>query len=179
MSTKRQRGFTLIELLVGTAVMGLLMPAVGASIFQMVRGADRINDENVALADIDNAANLLVRDLTLAQDVLDPGTLLPLVDCGTGTAPDIRVQWSDLSGWAPPGDENHYVVYRIRSGTTILEREYDGTIFAAGRNISSVAFCEEAAGLIRLNITSASDGPDPRTKTLVFYVNQRAEDFTQ
>ena len=179
MSRKRQRGFTLIELLVGTAVMGLLMPAVGASIFQMVRGADRINDENVALADVDNAANFLVRDLTLAIDVLDPSTLLPLVNCSTGTEPDIRVQWVDQSGWAEPGNESHYVVYRIRSGTTILERDYDGTIFVAGRSISAVAFCQEADGLIRLDITSASDGPDPSAKTLIFYINQRAEDFTQ
>ncbi len=179
MSTKRQRGFTLIELLVGTAVMGLLMPAVGASIFQMVRGADRINDENVALADIDNAANLLTRDLTLAQDVLDPSTLLPLVVCGTGTQPDIRVQWEDLSGWAEEGQEAHYVEYRVRSGTTILEREYDGTILVAGRSITAVSFCEKADGLIQLDITSASEGPDPSTKTLFFYISQRAEVFTQ
>ena len=177
MSTKRQRGFTLIELLVGTAVMGMLMPVVGASIFQMVRGTDRINDENVALADVDNAANWLSRDLTLAQDVLDPGTLNPLVDCGSGTQPDIRLEWLDQSGWATEGEEEHYAEYRVRSGTTILEREYDGAIFVAGRSITAVSFCQEAVGLIQLGITSASAGPDPSTKTLFFYINQRSADL--
>ena len=170
-----QRGFTMIELLVAMVVAGLVMPVVVTSIFQIVRGTDRVNSDNVALADIDNASTWINRDLSLAQQVLDPATLNPLVDCATGTQPDIRAQWVDETGWAVEGQEGHYAEYAIDPGTTILKRNYDGTDWIVGRHVTSIAFCRELSGLIHMDIASTSSGSTPTTKSLFFYLSLRPE----
>ena len=170
-----QRGFTMLELLVAMVIAGLVLPVVVTSIFQIVRGTDRVNSENVALADIDNASTWINRDLSLAKQVLNPDDLTPLVDCLSGTQPKIRAQWVDETGWAVEGAEAHFAEYAVDPGTTILKRNYDGTDWIVGRNVTSIAFCRDAGGLIHMDISSSSSEGTPITKSLFFYISLRPE----
>ena len=169
-----QRGFTLIELVVGLAVAGLVMPLISSSIFQISRGTEQIMARTVATADVANLAPWLHRDLAVAQTIVDPVTQAPLIDCASGTQPSILASWTDQTGWAT-ADPQHYAKYSIEPGTTVLMREYDGAEGVVARHITGLAFCEDADGLVHLDVTSTIQGATVYTRSLFFYVAPRAE----
>ncbi len=174
MSMRGQRGFTLLELTVGLAVAGLVMPLIASSIFQLTKGTEQISARTVSTADVANLAPWLHRDLAVARTIVDPATLAPLVDCSSGTQPSIRVRWTDQTGWGA-ADPEHYAEYAIQPGTTVLTREYDGVVGVVARHVTGLAFCEDAVGLVRLDVTSTIQGATAYTKSLSFYVAPRAE----
>ena len=169
-----QRGFTLLELVVGLAVAGLVTPLISSSIFQLTRGTEQISARTVATADVANLAPWLHRDLAVAQTIVDPATLAPLIDCTSGAQPSIRVLWTDQTGWGV-ADAEHYAEYAIVPGTTVLTRDYDGSVGVVARHVTSLAFCEDTVGLVRLNVTSTLQGATSYTKSLSFFVVPRAE----
>ncbi len=169
-----QRGFTLIELVVGLAVAGMVMPLVASSIFQVTQGTEQIMARTVATADVANLAPWLHRDLAVAQTIVDPATQAPLIDCPSGTQPSILASWTDQTGWGA-ADPEHYAKYSIELGTTVLMREYDGAEAVVARHITAIGFCEDAGGLVQLDVTSTIQGATAYTKSLSFYVAPRAE----
>ncbi len=166
MSTGRRRGFTLIELLLAMVVAGVVMPVVVSSIFQVVRGTGRISSETVALADIDNVSTWISRDLSLAQQT-------DLLTCPT-TQATVRADWVDETDWGS-GSPDHFVQYYIESGTTLLKRNYDNTVSTVGRYVTSISFCQDAGGLIQMDITVSGEGAEPTTKELFYYISLRPE----
>ena len=169
-----KRGFTLLELVVGLAVAGLVMPLIASSIFQLTKGTEQITARTVSTADVASLAPWLHRDLAVARTIVDPATQAPLIDCASGTQPSIRVSWTDQTGWGQ-ADPEHYAEYSIEPGTTVLRREYDGAVGVVARHVTDLAFCEDAAGLVQLDVTSAIQGTTTYTKTLSFYVVPRSE----
>ncbi|MCH7656249.1 MAG: type II secretion system protein [Chloroflexi bacterium] len=169
-----QRGFTLLELVVGLAVAGMVMPLIASSIFQITRGTEQISGRVVSAADVASLAPWLHRDLAVGQTIVDPATDAPLIDCASGTQASILVRWTDQTGWGA-ADPQHYAKYSIEPGTTVLEREYDGVVGVVARHITELAFCEDADGLVRLDVTSEIQGTTTYTKSLSFYVAPRAE----
>ena len=174
MNLRAQRGFTLLELTVGLAVAGLVMPLIASTVFQLTKGTEQISARTVATADVANLAPRLHRDLAVAQTIVDPATLTPLIDCTSGTQPSIRVLWTDQTGWGT-ADPEHYAEYAIVPGTTVLTRDYDGSVGVVARHIASLGFCQDTTGLVRLNVTSTLQGTTSYTKSLSFYVVPRAE----
>lgn len=168
------RGFTLLELVIGMAVAGLVMPLIASSVFQLTKGTEQISARTVATADVANLAPWLHRDLAVAQTIVDPATLAPLIDCTSGTQPSIRVLWTDQTGWGA-ADPDHYAEYAIVPGTTVLTREYDGAVGVVARHVTGLAFCEDAAGLVRLDVNSTVQGTTAYTRSLSFYVAPRGE----
>ena len=127
----KQKGYTLIELLVVLAIEGMILAALVSGIFQIVRGRVDIAQKSVAMADIDNAAHWLVRDLVMAQTT-------SLIEEAPPVS-DITMEWSDLTAWA--GDEGsveHSASYTL-SETTLL-RDYDGEETIIGRYLTNVGF---------------------------------------
>ncbi len=171
---RNQQGFTLLELVVGLAVAGLVMPLIVSSIFQLTRGTEQISARTVATADVANLAPWLHRDLAVAQEIVDPATLAPLVDCTSGTQSSIRVLWTDQTGWGT-ADPEHYAEYAMVPGTTVLTRDYDGSVGVVARHIASLAFCEDANGPVHLSVTSTLQGATSYMRSLSFYVAPRAE----
>ena len=171
---RSQGGFTLVELVVGLAIAGLMMPLIGSSIFQLTRGTEQISAMTIATADVASLAPWLHRDLAMAQTIVDPATQAPLVDCASGTQPSILVSWTDHTSWGAANPQ-HSAKYSIEPGTTLLMREYDGVVGVVGRHITGLAFCEDAAGLVQLDMTSSTNGTSAYAKSLSFYVAPRAE----
>lgn len=169
-----QRGFTVVELVLVMALGALLMPVTVTSIFQIVRGTDRTNTENVALADIDSASTWIGRDLTMGRTFLDPDTLAPLISCSSGTGPKLRAEWVDKTLWGA-STPDHYLEYYVEPGTTRLARKYDGIVSIAGRRVASISFCRNSGGFVQVNITSFADGVAPSTKTRFFYTDLRVD----
>lgn len=171
---RSRQGFTLLELVIGLAVAGLVMPLIASSIFQLTKGTEQISARTVATADVANLAPWLHRDLAVAQTIVDPVTLAPLIDCLSGTQPGIRVGWTDQTGWGA-ADPEHYAEYTMVPGTTVLTRDYDGSEGVVARHIASLGFCADSAGLVRLDVTSTIQGSTAYTRSLAFYVAPRAE----
>ncbi len=166
MSNHRRRGFTLLEVLLAVAVAGLVMPLVVSSIFQIFQGTGRIRDDTVVLADIDNVSAWISRDLSQAQQT-------DLSTCPT-TQSTVRADWIDETDWGSASPQ-HFAEYYIEPGTTLLKRNYDGTVGIVGRNVTAISLCQEASGLIHMDITVSAEGADPTTKTLVYYISLRPE----
>ena len=171
-------GFTALELILVIAIGAVLLPVIVTSIFQIIRGTDRSNSENIALATIDNASSWLSRDLALAQK-----TNLNPPDCSSS----IRGEWLDETGpqWAGE-NPRHFVNYLLQDST--LRRKYGDVIdlsdversdTVVGQHITSISFCPPSGtnNFITVNITSRSGDTDPQTKTLLFYSSPRPEKF--
>ena len=160
-------GFTLVELLVALAITSLLVPVITSSMFQIVRGTDRNNSENIALADLDAVTSWLSRDLSQAKST-------DLVECPT-TQTSVRVDWLDETDWGE-AEPAHYAIYSIDPGTTNLIRDYDGSLSIIGRHVAAITLCEVlASGVIEMNITTTATGASTSTKTLYLTVTPRPE----
>ncbi len=171
MSLSRQQGFTIFELMVAMAIGGLIMPVMVGSIIQINRGTSQVNDNAVVQQDIDNASSWFTRDLSLAKttDVLD----------GASAVSSMRVSWVDETGWAVEGGEAHCAKYSIQTGTTRLERNYDGgnncanpgTITIIARNVESILF-SRSGNFITVAITSTLQD---ETENISYFVNTRID----
>ena len=165
MTRRRQRGFTLIEILVAMAIGGLLVPVVVSGIFAVTRGTQQINTNLVILQDIDGASAWINRDLSQALTT-DVVSLDPPVD-------HMRVDWTDLTGWATEGEEPHYAEYTL-SGTDLV-RDYDGVTQIVARRISDIAF-SRVDNYITIAISSTLRDT---TETLSYFVTPRTDGALQ
>ncbi len=159
-----QKGYTLIELLLVIAITGAIVLGVGSSIVQIMRGGPQITEKSVAMADIDNAAHWLVRDLVLAQTT-------SLME-GTSPVSQITLNWSDRTAWA--GDEGsvlHSASYSL-SETQFL-REYDGEVTIVGRHMTNVGFSIDGK-MFTVTLTSCP-GWTGSTVTRSFLVEMRSD----
>jgi len=163
----KNEGFTVVEMLVAVAITSLLVPAITSSMIQIMKGTDRNNNENVALADMDNVSLWMSRDLTQADST-------DLVDCSVGTQTSVRIDWLDQSTWASE-DPYHYANYYIQPGTTKLMRDQDGSLATVGRHVTGLTACEVAlSGAVTLNLTTTAEGTNSATKTLYIIVTPRS-----
>ena len=160
----KQKGFTLIELLVVIAITGVIVLVVGSAIAQIIRGGPQITEESSAMADVDNAAHWLTRDLILAQTT-------SLIE-GVPPTSAMTMNWSDLTAWA--GDEGsveHSAIYSL-SGTQLL-RNYDGEETIVGRHIINVGFSIDGK-MFNVTLTSCS-GWTGSTVTRNFLFQMRSD----
>lgn len=162
-----QKGFTLIELVVALAILGIVVVGIVTSIFQIMQGRAQIAGKSVALADIDNAAHWLTRDIVMGQST----------DLEDGEPPtgNMTITWNDLTGWAEAEESiSHSAVY-THSGTQLL-REYDSAnnTTIVGRHLTDVGFSIDDR-LITVTLTSSPDGVRASTVTRRYLIRMRAE----
>jgi len=165
----RQKGFTLMEILVVMAVGGMIMAAGLLTMYQVIWGTARTNDQVRALTDANVATMWLKFDLQMIQDT--PG-LVEGVPSNT-----LSMTWTNLTtsfdGQSVPVD--HTIGYALNG--TNLERTYDGSLpKTIGRNITSVGFTRNG-DYINVSISATGPGIIGRTETLAFsvYVKVRTE----
>ena len=162
-----QKGFTLIELVVALAILGIVVVGIVTSIFQIMQGRAQIAGKSVALADIDNAAHWVTRDIVMGQST-------DLEDDAPPTG-NMTMTWNDLTGWAEAEESiSHSVVY-IHSGTQLL-REYDSAnnTTIVGRHLTDVGFSING-NLVTVTLTSSPDGVRASTVTRRYLIRMRTE----
>jgi prepilin-type N-terminal cleavage/methylation domain-containing protein len=160
-----QKGFTLIELLVALPIGVAILFAVVSSIFQITQGRVDIAEKSTAIADIDNAAHWLTRDLIQAQTT-------DLVD-GADPVSSIATICNDVTAWAAEEGSTEHSASYTRSGTQLL-RDYDGEVTVAGRYITNAEFSIEGR-LITVTLTSAPDGTAGAIVTRRFSMYMRSD----
>ena len=144
------------------AIGGMILPVVVGGIFQVSRGTVQINTDLVVLQDIDGASAWINTDLSQAQTTnLAKGETLSTM----------RVDWTDLTGWAVEGAENHFAEYTI-VGTNLL-REYDGQTQIVARRIADIQFTRHITDpFITVAITSSLRDT---TAQLTYFITPRAD----
>ena len=155
-----QKGFTLIEIMVVMAVGGVLMVGVLLSIYQVVWGTARTNDQVVALTDVNYAALWIKQDLQMAQSA----------DLTDGVPQSsVALRWIDNTGFVgEEEDRSHSANYTLSS--TELLRTYDGSApRVVGRYISSIWFTQNGR-VITCNITATGPGISGREEMLGFSI---------
>jgi len=163
-----QKGFTLMEILVVMAVGGMIMAAGLLTMYQVIWGTARTNDQVRALTDANVATMWLKFDLQMVQAT--PG-LVEGVPSNT-----LSMTWTNqttsFDGQTLPVD--HTINY-ARSGNNLV-RTYDGTPKVVGRNITSIGFTRNG-DYINVSISATGPGIIGRTRTLAFsvYVKVRTE----
>ena len=150
----KQKGFTLVELLVALPIGALLLASIVAGVFLIPRGTIEVRNSTAALADLENIAHWLNRDIVMGQETS--------MVAGTQPVTSVNVSWNDYTG-GPGSSIAHYVRY-YTSGTQLL-REYDGAanFTIAGRNLSYVGFSINSGGLVTVNLTTSPAGPRQKT----------------
>ncbi len=156
-----------MEMLVAMAVGGMLLAGLLGGIFQILYGAGEIKRESVALADIDNAAHWITRDVVMGQST-------DLVD-GATSVNQMTMTWNDYTGWAgEEGYVSHSVTYTY-SGTE-LQRNYDGVVTTVGRYLTDVGFSLDLDGrYVTVALTSSPEGESRSAVTRTYLIYIRAE----
>ena len=156
----KQKGFTLIEILVVMAVGGMIMTGAMLTIYQIVWGTERSNDQVMALTDAHYAAMWLKWDLQMAQDT-------NLTDGDSVPESSVSLGWIDNTGFAAANESAHSSNYTL-SGTELL-RNYDGTTKIVGRHISSIGFIQNGR-VVTCNLTATGPGIMERVENLEFSI---------
>ena len=154
-----QKGFTLIEILVAMAVSGMVMAVALLSIYQVVWGTARTNDQVSALTDVNYAALWVKKDLQMVQ--------YTNLDEGVPQQGAVILSWIDNTGFVGEEDRTHSANYTL-SGTELV-RSYDGTPRVVGRYISSIWFTQNGR-VITCNITATGSGILEREEPLGFSI---------
>lgn len=162
-----QKGFTFIELLVVMGIGGIVLSGIVLTIHQTVWTSARSNSQVVALADLNQSAHRLKKDLQMAHH--------------TGLTADpqswVNLTWADNSGFAPADPPDHSCNY-VLSGAN-LTRTYDGTVSIVGRHITSIEFTrdDEHSRVVNVVMTATGPGAPQRSETISFSVYMRSEEI--
>lgn len=164
-----QKGFTLIEILAAMAISGMVMTVALLSIYQIVWGTERTNDQTVALTDVNLAALWIKKDLQMAKTT-------NIIDGDPVPKSTLNLRWVDNTGFVSTNSTVHTSNYTL-SGTNLV-RNYDGKITTVGRYITSVGFTRNDR-IITANITATGSGILEREEILTFGVltHMRPEEF--
>lgn len=155
----KQKGFTLIEIMAVMAVGGMIMTVALLSIYQVVWGSARTNDQVAALTDVNYAALWIKKDLQMAQ-------YTDLIEGDPVPQSSVSLRWIDNTGWA--GDNATHSADYTLSGTELV-RTYDGTPRVVGRYISSIWFTQ-VGRVITCSITATGPGILEREEMLGFSI---------
>jgi prepilin-type N-terminal cleavage/methylation domain-containing protein len=151
MKSKSRRGFTLTEMLVALAILGVIAPAMGMSIFQVLSLYSVNAKHMVAVKQVENAVHWISRDAQMAQTVQTQGVSgFPLTLTW--------VEWDNTS---------NNVTYTIQNGE--LRRAYSinngqptSRLVAQHMNPDSAATnCQFVSGNLTFMITASIGGFKP------------------
>ena len=159
----KQSGFTLIEVLVVVAISGVIITGAFAALQQIMQGTFSNNNKTVVLADVNNAASYIRRDIQMAQE-----TNLPV----DGTPQNsVTFDWYDFTLFITD-NISHSCTYTL-SDTNLL-RNYDDTTSIIGRHITNISFSQNGR-FINVSVTANSTGYQEKTKTISFSIYMRSE----
>ncbi|UCC17069.1 MAG: type II secretion system protein [Dehalococcoidales bacterium] len=155
-ATAKQRGMTLVEILLALGISGVIIGALGASIYTIMSVTGRGNAEISVLRDIQSASHWISNDSRMARDV----TLI-----GGVPANGMVLSWNDSQGNPHSSNYTHTEQGLIRS--------FNGTSSIIAWNVSSVDFSLND-DVLTYTLTSETEGRWVVNKEVTGYVNLRS-----
>lgn len=92
-----EAGFTLLEVLIAMLVLGIILPAVAATLFMGVRTTDETNKRLLDSHDIQTAAAFFGGDVQNATSIATNNTTTCVSGDFAATGPLLLLQWTDHS----------------------------------------------------------------------------------
>ena len=151
-----QRGMTLIELLMALGISGVIIGALGASIYTIMSVTGRGNAEISLLRDIQSASHWISNDVRMASDITLTGGV---------PANGMVLEWDDSEGNPHSGNYTH-------AGRELI-RSFNGTSSIIAWNVSSVEFSLNNDEL-SYTLISETEGRWVVNKEVTGHVNLRA-----
>jgi prepilin-type N-terminal cleavage/methylation domain-containing protein len=165
MRWRNQGGFTLVEILVALAILGVILPVAGMSIFQVLSINTLTGNHLTVVKQVENAVYRINRDAQMAQTVqTSNGSSFPLKL--------IWVQWDSTS---------NNVTYTLQNGVLSRVCSINGsqpTSAVVAQNInpdSAMTNLDFASGVLTFKITASIGGFRPASETRVGKVIPKAQ----
>ncbi len=155
-SDTKQRGMTLVELLLALGISGVIIGALGASIYTIMSVTGRGNAEISLLHDIQSASHWITSDVRMARDI----TLF-----GGDPASNLILNWDDIEG------NPHSCNYTF-TGRELI-RSCNGTSSTVAWNVSSIEFSQND-DVLTYTLTSETQGRWVVNKEITGHINLRA-----
>ena len=152
----KQRGMTLVEILIALAISGVIIGALGASIYTIVSVTGRGNAEIAVLRDIQSASHWINNDVRMVREV----NLI-----GGDPASGLVLDWDDSEG------NPHSCNYTF-AGRELI-RSYNGTSSIIAWNVSSIEFSQND-DVLTYTLTSETEGRWVVNREMTGYVSLRA-----
>jgi prepilin-type N-terminal cleavage/methylation domain-containing protein len=106
----RDGGFTLIELLIAILILGIILPAIGATFYIGLRTTDDTNKRIIDSSDVQGAAAFVSVDVENASSFVTNDNSTCVAAGYSVNQPVLRLSWSDESTTpATPHDVNYFV----------------------------------------------------------------------
>jgi prepilin-type N-terminal cleavage/methylation domain-containing protein len=165
MISRYQRGFTLYEMLVALAILGVIIPVIGMSIFQVLSINTLTGNHLTAVKQVENAIYRINRDAQMAQTVQTGG--------GSGFPLNlIWVEWDNTS---------NNVTYTIQNGELWRANSVNGGQSTSGvvaqhiNSDSGMTNLQFVGGVLTVKITASLGGFRPASETRVGTVLPKAQ----
>ncbi|MFC1988378.1 type II secretion system protein J [Chloroflexota bacterium] len=154
----RQKGFTLIELTVMLAISSVMLLLVMQIYINLNLDYARNTNRLITNADLNRAIISLQKDVIQSQEIIITANLTTL-------------KWTDYTG----NQTDHVVTYGFNgTGSTVLQRIYDGALEIVGRDITEFVFTSDN-NTTNVRITSAGNPPWLPSKTIEMNIKNRGE----
>lgn len=152
---KDQRGFTLNELVISIAILGMITPVIGMSIFQVISISKLSGNHMMAVTQVENAVHWINHDAQMAQSV----------QTSNGSGFPLKLTWVEWN------NTSNNVTYSVQNGQ--LWRAYSvnstqPTSTLVARNIktdSQSTNCQFSSGALNFQITVSSGGYKSASET--------------
>lgn len=164
-TSKSQRGFTLNEMLVALAILVVIAPAIGMSIFQVLSVNSLTANHLTAVKQVENAVYCISRDALMTQTV----------QTGGGSGFPINLTWVEWD------NTSNNVTYTTQNGELQRAHSINGgqptsTVVAQYINTDSGATnCQFAGGVLTFKITASLGGFRPASEIRVCKVVPRPQ----
>lgn len=147
------------------AISAMLLFVTVNAISLVLRGAPDVRKKITALADIDQAAHWLTRDVVMGLHT----------DLENGAPPEAQmtITWTDYTKEAEQEESVSHSVTYTHSGTQ-LQRNYDGVVTVVGRNVTGAWFSINDR-VITVTLSCSIDGDSSSTFTRNYKILMRGE----
>ncbi len=152
----KYRGMTLVEMLIALGITGVIVGALGASIYTIMSVTGRGNAEISVLRDIQSASHWISNDARMAREITLTGGV---------PASGMILEWDD-------SQENPHSCNYTFAGRELI-RSFNGLSSAIAWNVSSIAFSLNN-DVLTYRLTSETEGRWVINKEFTGQVNLRA-----
>lgn len=165
MISRCQRGFTLYEMLVSLAVLGVIIPVMGMSIFQVLSINTLTGNHLTAVKQVENAIYRINRDVQMAQTV----------QTGAGSGFPLNLIWVEWD------NTSNNVTYTIQNGelwraNSVNSGQPTSVVVAQHINTDSgMTNLQFVGGVLTVKITASLGGFRPASETRVGTVLPKAQ----
>ena len=163
--SRYQRGFTLYEMLVSLAILGVIIPVIGTSIFQVLSINTLTGNHLTAVRQVENAIYRISRDVQTAQTV----------QIGGGSGFPLNLLWVEWD------NTSNNVTYTIQNGELWRANSVNGgqpTSVVVAQHINSdpgMTNMQFQSGMLTFKVTASLGGFKPASETRIGKIFPKAQ----